>query len=222
MFTGIIEDLVKIEEVKRNVNASNNIYKTDIDDKNRLHTEITIKLKKLKKLKIGDSIAINGVCLTIAKLNKNLATFQIIDETIKKSSFSYIKKGDKVNIERSLKVGDRLEGHFILGHVDCIGKIESIEKNNTGSNILIVITDKRILHLIAQKGSITIDGISLTVVKIIENKVEIALIPNTLENTTLGIKNIGDFVNVEVDILARYISNIYQNIGNNKKNSKIY
>ncbi len=221
MFTGIIQDLAQIEKVKK-INYLSNIGNSNIEDKNRLDTEITINLKKLKKLKIGDSIAINGVCLTIAKLDKNLATFQIIDETIKKSCFSYIKKGDKVNIERSLKVGDRLEGHFILGHVDCIGKIESIEKNNTGSNILIEIVDKSILHLIAQKGSITIDGISLTVVKILENKVKLALIPHTLENTTLGIKNMGDFVNIEVDILARYISNIYQNIGINKKNSKIY
>ena len=85
-------------------------------------------------------------------------------------------------------MGDRLEGHFILGHVDCIGKIEQIEKNKTGSIILIEIKDKSILHLLCRKGSITIDGISLTVVKMIENKVEIALIPHTLENTTLGYK----------------------------------
>ncbi len=215
MFTGIIQDLVKIDAVKK-TDLLPDVYNTDINDKNRADTEITLNLKKFKKLKIGDSVAINGVCLTVAKLNKNLATFQIIDETIRKSCFSYIKKGDRVNIERSLRVGDRLEGHFILGHVDCIGKIEHIEKNKTGSIILIEIKDKSILHLIAPKGSITIDGISLTVVKMIENKVEIALIPHTLENTTLGIKNIGDIVNVEVDILARYISNIYQNIGNNK------
>jgi riboflavin synthase len=221
MFTGIIQDLVKIDKVKK-TNLLSNISETDIDDNNRADTEITLNLRKFKKLKIGDSVAINGVCLTIAKLDKNKATFQIIDETIRKSCFSYIKKGDRVNIERSLKLGDRLEGHFILGHVDCIGKIEHIEKNKTGSNIIIEITDKSILHLIATKGSITIDGISLTVVKMIGNKVEIALIPHTLENTTLGIKNIGDIINVEVDILARYISNIYQNIGNNKKNSKIY
>ena len=176
----------------------------------------------MEKLKIGDSVAINGVCLTIAKLDKTMATFQIIDETIKKSCFSSVKKGDKVNIERSLKVGDRLEGHFILGHVDCVGKIERIEKNNTGSKVMVEIADRGILHLIAPKGSITIDGISLTVVSMVDDKVEIALIPHTLENTTLGIKNIGDLVNVEVDILARYVSNIYQNIGNNKKNSKIY
>jgi riboflavin synthase len=215
MFTGIIQDLVKIDAVKK-TDLLPDVYNTDINDKNRADTKITLNLKKFKKLKIGDSVAINGVCLTVAKLHKNLATFQIIDETIRKSCFSYIKKGDRVNIERSLRVGDRLEGHFILGHVDCIGKIEHIEKNKTGSIILIEIKDKSILHLIAPKGSITIDGISLTVVKMIENRVKIALIPHTLENTTLGIKNIGDIVNVEVDILARYISNIYQNIGNNK------
>jgi riboflavin synthase len=221
MFTGIIQDLVKIDAVKK-TDLLPDVYNTDINDKNRADTKITLNLKKFKKLKIGDSVAINGVCLTVAKLHKNLATFQIIDETIKKSSFSFIKKGDKVNIERSLKIGDRLEGHFILGHVDCIGKIEHVEKHITGSHILIEIADNSVLHFIAPKGSITIDGISLTVVQILENKVKIALIPHTLENTTLGIKRIGDFVNVEVDILARYISNFYQNIGNNKKNSKTY
>jgi len=221
MFTGIVEDLVKIEEIKK-TDASKKTKINDLEDKNRHDTEITIDVEKMDELKIGDSVAINGVCLTIARLDKNMATFQIIDETIKKSCFSYIKKGDKVNIERSLKVGDRLEGHFILGHVDCIGKIERIEKNNTGSKIIIEIADKGILHLIAPKGSVTIDGISLTVVNMVDDEVEIAIIPHTLENTTLGIKNVGDLVNVEADILARYVSNIYQNIGNNKKNSKIY
>jgi riboflavin synthase len=221
MFTGIIENLGKIEEVKKTPTA-NKTSKTKPDDKNGHHTEITISVEKFRKLKVGDSIAINGVCLTVAQLNRNLATFQIIDETIKKTCFSYIKKGDKVNIERSLKAGDRLEGHFVLGHVDCIGKITRMEKNSKGSRIIIEITDQSILHLVAQKGSITIDGISLTVVKTVKNKIEIALIPHTLENTTLGIKREGDFVNVEVDILARYISKIYQNTGNNKKNSKLY
>lgn len=221
MFTGIVEDLVKIEEIKK-TGASKKTKIDGLEDKNRHDTEITINVEKMEKLKIGDSVSINGVCLTVAKLDKTMATFQIIDETIRKSCFSSIKKGDKVNIERSLKVGDRLEGHFILGHVDCVGKIERIEKNNTGSKIVVEIADRGILHLIAPKGSITIDGISLTVVSMVDDKVEIALIPHTLENTTLGIKNIGDLVNVEVDILARYVSNIYQNIGNNKKNSKIY
>jgi riboflavin synthase len=212
MFTGIIQDLVKIKEI----NQIPVINQNDVDNNSVLYTEITLNLKKFKNLNIGNSIAINGVCLTIAKLDKNHSTFQIIDETMKKSYFSYLKKGDKVNVERSLKVGSRLEGHFILGHVDCIGKINSIEKNKTSNNILIEIADKSVLSLIAQKGSIAIDGISLTVVEIIEDKIKIALIPHTLENTTLGIKNKGDFVNVEIDILSRYIARIYQHFGNNK------
>jgi riboflavin synthase len=121
-----------------------------------------------------------------------------------------------VNVERSLRVGDRLEGHFVLGHVDCIGKITNVAKNVNDNRIYIEIEDKSVLYLIAQKGSITIDGISLTIVKIRGNEIEIALIPHTLENTTLGIKQTGDFVNVEADILARYLFNFYQNIGNNK------
>lgn len=215
MFTGIIQDVVKIDKVKK-VSNFNRFKKTEGDSNGVSYTEITLDLKKFKKLKIGDSIAVNGACLTIAKLNKNRATFQIINETTKRSYFSLLKEGDKVNVERSLKVGDRLEGHFILGHVDCVGKILHIEKNITNNKISIEITDKNILHLIAQKGSITIDGISLTVVNIIGDKIEIALIPHTLKNTTLGIKKIGNLVNVEVDILARYLSNIYQNTGNNK------
>jgi len=221
MFTGIIQDLVKIEKITK-TNSLHDFKAKDISDKNRSDMEITINLKKFKKLKIGDSVALNGVCLTVAKLHKNLATFQLIDETIRKSSFSYVQEGDKVNVERSLKVGNRLDGHFVLGHVDCIGKIIFVQKNISGSLIQIEILDNGIIHLIASKGSITIDGISLTVVKVIENKVEISLIPHTLENTTLGIKHEGDYVNIEADILARYISNIYQNIGNNKKNSNIY
>jgi riboflavin synthase len=215
MFTGIIQDLVKIEKIR--VNDLSRIKKTEFERNSVLYTEITINLKKFKKLKIGDSIAVNGVCLTIAKLNKkNRATFQIVDETIKRSSLSFLQNGDKVNVERSLRVGDRLEGHFVLGHVDCIGKITNVAKNVNDNRIYIEIEDKSVLYLIAQKGSITIDGISLTVVKIRGNEIEIALIPHTLENTTLGIKQTGDFVNVEADILARYLFNFYQNIGNNK------
>lgn len=216
MFTGIIQDLVKIDKIKRVNMETKKINLDGHSNSNYISSmEITINLK-FKRLKIGDSIAVNGVCLTIAKLNKNRATFQIINETIEKSCLSFLKKGDRVNVERSLKVGDRLEGHFVLGHVDCIGKIANIKENVTDIRISIEIADKNILYLIAQKGSITIDGISLTVVKIIGDMLEIALIPHTLENTTLGIKKIGDFVNVEADILSRYLSNIYQNIGNNK------
>lgn len=218
MFTGIIEHLALVEEIKKNPADKDN----NKENLKRYHTEIVINLNKFKELKIGDSIAINGVCLTIAKINKGNVSFQAIDETIKKTGLSSIKKGEKVNIERSLKVGGRLEGHFVLGHVDTIGIIKKIEKKNKESKLTVEIKDKQLAHLVVHKGSIAIDGISLTVVKVLKNIIEIAIIPHTLENTTIGLKKPGDIVNIEVDVLARYIFGIYQKSGNNKKNSKLY
>lgn len=218
MFTGIIEHLALVEEIKKNPADKDNSK----ENLKRYHTEIVINLDKFKGLKIGDSIAINGVCLTIAKINKGKVSFQAIDETIKKTGLSSLKKGEKVNIERSLKVDGRLEGHFVLGHVDTIGIIKKIEKKNKESKLTLEIKDKQLVQLVVQKGSIAIDGISLTVVKVLKNIIEIAIIPHTLENTTIGLKKPGDLVNIEVDVLARYISKIYQKFGNNKKNSKLY
>ncbi len=218
MFTGITEYLGEIENIKKN--KSKMTKKSDA--KANHHTEITLVLPESKDIKIGDSVSINGVCLTVSKLNHSKATFQVIDETIKRTNLIDLKIGDKVNVERSLSIGDRLEGHFVLGHIDGIGIIKKLERGNSGSRIKIEILNKDLLPLFAQKGSIAIDGISLTVVNIRKNIVEISLIPHTLENTTLGIKKAGDAVNIEVDILSRYISNIYQFSGNNKKNSNIY
>ncbi len=160
--------------------------------------------------------------MTVSKINDSKATFQVIDETINRTNFIDLKIGDRVNVERSLSLGDRLEGHFVLGHIDGIGIIKKLVRGHLGSRINIEILNKDLLPLIAQKGSIAIDGISLTVVNVRDSIVEIALIPHTLENTTLGIKEAGDTVNIEVDILSRYISNIYHLSGKNKKNSKIY
>lgn len=220
MFTGITEYLGEIENIKKN--KSKRTKKDDI--KANHHTEIIVVLPepKSKDIKIGDSVSINGVCLTVSKLNQSKATFQVIDETINRTNFVDLKIGDKVNVERSLSLGGKLEGHFVLGHIDGIGIIKKLEIGDLGSRIKIEILDKDLLPLIAQKGSIAIDGISLTVVNVRKNIVEIALIPHTLENTTLGFKKAGNAVNIEVDILSRYISNIYQFSGNNKKNSKTY
>ncbi len=218
MFTGITEYLGEIENIKKN--KSKKTKKSDV--KANHHIEITLVLPESKDIKIGDSVSINGVCLTVSKLNQSKATLQVIDETINRTNLIDLKIGDKVNVERSLSIGDRLEGHFVLGHIDGIGIIKKLERGNSGSRIKIEILNKDLLPLFAQKGSIAIDGISLTVVNIRKNIIEIALIPHTLENTTLGIKKAGDAVNIEVDILSRYISNIYQFSGNNKKNSNIY
>lgn len=219
MFTGITEYLCEIENISKNKSKRN---KKKSNSKANYHIEITLILPESKGIKIGDSVSLNGVCLTVSKINDSKATFQVIDETINRTNFIDLKIGDRVNVERSLSVGDRLEGHFVLGHIDGIGIIKELVRGHLGSRIKIEILNKDLLPLIAQKGSIAIDGISLTVVNVRDSIVEIALIPHTLENTTLGIKEVGNIVNIEVDILSRYISNIYQFSGNNKKNSKIY
>jgi riboflavin synthase len=219
MFTGITEYLCEIENISKNKSKRN---KKKSNSKANYHIEITLILPESKGIKIGDSVSLNGVCLTVSKINDSKATFQVIDETINRTNFIDLKIGDRVNVERSLRVGDRLEGHFVLGHIDGIGIIKKLVRGHLGSRIKIEILNKDLLPLIAQKGSIAIDGISLTVVNVRDSIVEIALIPHTLENTTLGIKEAGNIVNIEVDILSRYISNIYQFSGNNKKNSKIY
>lgn len=219
MFTGITEYLCEIENISKNKSKRN---KKKSNSKANYHIEITLILPESKGIKIGDSVSLNGVCLTVSKINDSKATFQVIDETINRTNFIDLKIGDRVNVERSLSVGDRLEGHFVLGHIDGIGIIKKLDRGHLGSRIKIEILNKDLLPLIAQKGSIAIDGISLTVVNVRDSIVEIALIPHTLENTTLGIKEVGNIVNIEVDILSRYISNIYQFSGNNKKNSKIY
>lgn len=221
MFTGITQYLSVIEDISKSSISKDGPSETNAARGNH-HTEITLRLPKSKNIKIGDSISINGVCLTVSSLKNTRATFQVIDETINRTNFIDLKKGDRVNIERSLMIGDRLEGHFVLGHIDGIGTIKKIDRGEKGSRIKINIVNKKLLPLIAQKGSIAIDGVSLTVVSVKNSRVEIALIPHTLENTTLGLKQVGDSVNIEVDILSRYLSNIYQFSGNNKQNSKIY
>jgi len=228
VFTGITEYLAQVESIKRfssnnpKNSKKNKTTSENYSNKGNYHTEITLRLVKPKGVKLGDSISINGVCLTVAKLVKSKATFQVIDETINKTNFIKLKEGDKVNIERSIQIGGRLEGHFVLGHVDGTGLVKNIEKGETGSKISIQIENKDLLPFISQKGSIAIDGISLTVVNVHKDIIEISLIPHTLEKTTLGIKGVHDSVNIEIDILARYLTNIYQFFGNNKKNSKTY
>jgi riboflavin synthase len=221
MFTGITQYLAVIEEIENSI-LLNDGHSETFSDRGNHHTEITLRLPDSKNIKIGDSISINGVCLTVSSLRNSRATFQVIDETINKTNFIDLRKGDRVNIERSLVIGDRLDGHFVLGHIDGIGTIKKIDKGEKGSRIKIRVADKKLIPLVAQKGSIAIDGVSLTVVNVKNRTVEIALIPHTLENTTLGLKQVGDTVNIEVDILSRYLANIYQFSGNNKEHSKIY
>jgi len=199
LFTGIIEGLGTVKSVSK-LKPKNKVAGAD--------TKMSIRLGQLRKgLKIGNSVSINGACLTIVRLHKGIADFELVDETVKRSCMGLIKPGDKVNIERSLRLGDRLEGHIILGHVDTTGTIEEISTSSTGTKIWIKINDVGVFPSIVPKGSIAVDGISLTLIEVKDQRVSIALIPYTLANTTLGLKSRGDSVNIEIDLIGRYVTN---------------
>ena len=192
MFTGIVEGIGKVKKISKAT-------------KNRSAIQMIVDLGKHGKgLKTGQSVALNGVCLTVTKLSKTECTFEMIEETTKKTDLGNLKVGGIVNIERSLKAGDRLEGHFVLGHVDGVGIIKKIQKKPKEVQVWFEVP-KILSKYIVKKGSIAMDGISLTVVDVKNNLASICLIPHTIEVTNFKTKNIGDKVNIETDILGKYI-----------------
>jgi riboflavin synthase len=198
LFTGIIEGLAEVKSISR---IKNNKRAADT----RLRISLREKLKV--DLKVGDSLSINGTCLTATRISKTVG-FEIINETMNRTSLGFLKAGDKVNIERSLRLGNRLEGHFLLGHVDGIGIIKKIIKSPTETRLWIRILNRKLMAFIVPKGSIAIDGVSLTIVEIKDKykMISVALIPHTMDTTTLGLKSLGERVNVETDIIGKYIS----------------
>lgn len=160
--------------------------------------------KHAKGLKIGQSVALNGVCLTVTGISNSKCNFEMIEETTKKTDLGNLKEGGIINIERSLKVGDRMEGHFVLGHVDGVGTIKKIENNPKEIKIWFEIP-RNLTKFVVQKGSIAIDGISLTVVDVQRNIASVCLIPHTVDVTNFHTRKIGDKVNIETDILGKYI-----------------
>lgn len=192
MFTGIVEGIGKVKKITKAT-------------KNRSAIQMVVDLGKHGRgLKIGQSVALNGVCLTVTKLSKTGSTFEMIEETTKKTDLGNLKVGGIVNIERSLKAGDRLEGHFVLGHVDGVGIIKKIEKKPKEVQVWFEVP-KSLSKYVVKKGSIAMDGISLTVVDVKKNLASVCLIPHTIEVTNFKTKNIGDKVNIETDILGKYI-----------------
>jgi riboflavin synthase len=192
MFTGIVEGIGKIKKISKIT-------------KNRSAIHMIVDLGKHRKgLKIGQSVALNGVCLTVTQLSKEGCTFEMIEETTKKTDLGNLKPGGIVNVERSLKAGDRLEGHFVLGHVDGVGIIKKIEKKPKEVQVWFEIP-KNLTKYVVKKGSIAIDGISLTVVDIKNNLASVCLIPHTIDVTNFKTKKIGDKINIETDILGKYI-----------------
>ena len=194
MFTGIVEDLGKITQ----------------------KTGKTLVLNtKLEGIKIGDSVSVSGVCLTAIKILGQELTFDVSPETFSKTSFEGLKKGDFVNLERALTPNSRLGGHIVSGHIDNTGKVLKIESINE-SYIFTFSLPKELIRYIVTKGSIAIDGISLTVAQIKDANIMVSVIPHTFRNTVLGTKKPGDLVNIETDMLAKYVENML-----NGKKSKL-
>lgn len=167
--------------------------------------ELEIEVKKiLPQIKKGSSVAVNGVCLTVKEKREHSFLTDLGKETLKKTTLAEIKPREEVNLEPSLRVGDEISGHFVLGHVDCVGKIASMKKVANGLWLAISFP-KEIKKYIIKKGSVAINGVSLTINEVRGNKFEIFLVPFTLEETVFAKNKIGDEVNIEADILARYL-----------------
>lgn len=188
MFTGLIEDLGKVNNINKFEGYWNIEIKTQLDD-----------------IKVGDSISVNGVCLTVVTFTKKNISFDIITESLDKSNFSDLNVGEYVNLERCLRLSDRLGGHIVQGHVECVGKITSIENLIDGQVIFEVSFDKRFLKYCIYKGSITLDGISLTIMEILKSSIKVSIIPHTLKNTCLGFKKVNSSLNIETDLIAKYV-----------------
>lgn len=155
--------------------------------------------------KTGDSISVNGTCLTVVEIRDNILAFDLSAETLKSTDIGQLKVRDRVNLEPALKIDSRLGGHFVTGHVDGVGKIKS--KDIVGDAYKIIISaSEYICGFLVEKGSVAIDGISLTVVDVFKDKFSIVIIPHTARLTTIGYKKSGDLVNIEVDILGKYVS----------------
>ncbi len=160
--------------------------------------------KPERKIQMGESIAVNGVCLTVVQFKSPFFEVEIVPETQRDTTLGGLIYGEKVNLERSLRYGDRIGGHFIMGHVDGFGRIKSLKKQ--GAHVILeIIPPSGLLRLLAPKGSVAIDGISLTIQKKKAESFEVAVIPHTLEETNLKNKKTGERVNLEIDVIDRYL-----------------
>lgn len=194
MFSGIVEALAEVKGIE-----------TEKD-----FATIRVNMKKFP-VKTGESVCINGICLTVADFKKGTATFQAMKETLDRTNLGSITEKSRVNIERSLKPSDRIGGHFVFGHVDGTAKIKKVEKGGKYVKMWFACGGKLTDHMI-EKGSVAVDGISLTIVDVLPKSFSVALIPHTLKVTTLGAKRGGDSVNIEADMLAKYVKKYVRGI----------
>ncbi len=203
MFTGLIEEVGKVKGINRKVDGIN----------------VSIEAKNiLDDIKIGDSIAVNGVCLTVVSLSDRGFSFDVSKETLDRSNLKFLKIGEYVNLERALKVSDRLGGHIVQGHVDTVGSITKITPLGEHTIFEIEIPSKY-LNLVVEKGSIAIDGISLTINSIKNNRLFFNIIPHTIKSTNLQFRKVGDMVNIEFDVIGKYVWNMLEKIKGKEETS---
>ncbi len=190
MFTGIIEEkgiVIAINKTREGVSLRIKADSVSVD------------------VKLGDSIAVSGVCLSVTDIKEKFLSFDVIKESLKKTTLSELKIGDSINLERSLKVDSKIGGHFVSGHIDYKARIEKILKGSEGTGFKVFLPEE-FSNLVAEKGSIALDGVSLTVVKVEKKSFTVYLIPHTLKITTFSNKKKGDLLNVEIDILSKYLA----------------
>ena len=195
MFTGLVEEIGEILKVSKGRNSSKVFIKAG---------------SLLDGVKLGDSIAVNGTCVTVVDLKKDSFAVDVMAETLRMSSLKDLKIGMKVNLERALRLGDRLGGHIVSGHIDGIGKIVDIREEDISTWIDIEAASD-LLRYIVLKGSVTIDGVSLTVAEVNKNRFSVSLIPHTKMETILDYKKIGDLVNIECDLIGKYVEKMVLN-----------
>lgn len=209
MFTGIVEETGEIRSIKKGWKSAVLSIRAD---------------KILENLKIGDSVSTNGVCLTVTKIIGKEYQADVMNETLTRSTLGALRVGSKVNLERAMRADDRFGGHIVSGHIDGVGKITSITKDDIAVWYQITAADK-LMKYIVEKGSIAMDGISLTVAKIEHTSFQVSVIPHTVEITALKGKRSGELVNLETDILAKYIEKLQisntQNSNQKISNSQI-
>ncbi|NPA14204.1 MAG: riboflavin synthase [Aquificae bacterium] len=194
MFTGLVEDVGKV--VNLLLGSTNSRLKVQTN---------------LKDIQIGDSVAVNGACLTVVKIEGNTLTFDLSEETLKRTNLKWLKPNDLVNLERALTPSKPLGGHIVQGHVDTLGKITKLQKR--GEHYLLQVEfEEEFLPYVVEKGSIAVDGISLTINKVLPKGVEINVIPHTFQNTNLKTRKEGDWVNLEFDILGKYVVNYLKRV----------
>ncbi|MBQ8297183.1 MAG: riboflavin synthase [Ruminococcus sp.] len=206
MFTGIVEEVGTVKAIQKG--SSSSFIRIQAD-------------RIFEDMHLGDSIAVNGVCLTVTEFGGNVFRADVMNETLSRSSLGQLKNGSPVNLERAMAANGRFGGHIVSGHIDGTGTVSKIE--NDGIAVWYTISaDSGIMRYIVEKGSIAIDGISLTVAKVTDGSFSVSIIPHTAEQTILSSKKIGDIVNLENDIVGKYVEKLIAPLqDNNKKQSSI-